>query len=461
MYLTAAYAWSVEEFGKARLGNHSRTRRVVKMGAAFVDRGTPLVTEAIVDDDEREGAYRLLESDVDHGPAVAASSYRATVARCAPFEYVFVPVDGSSLNMADPHRRRGTGPIGDRKGGRGFLLMNALAVSPDGVPLGLLGQAWWRREETPPSRHANHRKVHEKETQHWVATHAQVRGSLGSTTCRPWFQEDRGGDAWPVLRDHVKHNALATVRASHDRRVAGSIKGERHYLWPKVEAEPPLGQRYSLEVPAGPKRKARVAAMEVRAADVTLLLKNHQTKTVFPTQVVAVLTREVDPPEGEPAIAWMLLTTYPVKTFEDAARVIWGYCQRWRIEEFHRALKSGGCNVEKTQLQSESGMHLLAVLLGAVATRLLRLTYLPRKHPDLPASEEFAGVEIRALLRLRKVRRPRSGITLAQAATWLAELGGYTGRQSGGPPGFITLGRGLRRLRDAAAVLAEEIDEPE
>jgi hypothetical protein len=43
--------------------------------------------------------------------------------------------------------------------------------------------------------------------------------------------------------------------------------------------------------------------------------------------------------------------------------------------------------------------------------------------------------------------------TIAQATLWIAQLGGYTGKSSGGPPGSITIKRGLDRLRPAALLL--------
>lgn len=459
----SVWKWAVAEFGSADLGHHGRTRRAVRMAAAFAHKGTSLVTEAIVDNAEREGAYRLLESDRLYALELLRASCRATVERCADLPYVFVATDGSSLNMADPLGIRETGPIGDKKhGARGFLLLSALAVSPHGVPLGLLAQCWWRRAAAPVTRQASKRKVADKETQHWLAAQTMARDHLAGTSCRPWFQEDRGGDAWPVLRDFVEHGDLATVRASHNRRLVEPKGGERQYLWPSVEATAPIGT-YDLDVPGGAKRKARATTMEVRAANVTLALRNHQTKQVTPVPIWAVLTRERNAPTGETPIEWMLLTTHPVETLQEAQLVIYGYSQRWRIEEFHKALKSGGCNIEDTQLHGERGMRMLTVLLSAVATRLLRLTYLARKEPKLPASQEFSPVEIRAILRLKRRRAPHARLTIAIVTTWLAELGGYTGKQSGGPPGFLTLGRGLRRIRDATALLqpAEEIDEAE
>jgi Transposase Tn5 dimerisation domain len=92
-----------------------------------------------------------------------------------------------------------------------------------------------------------------------------------------------------------------------------------------------------------------------------------------------------------------------------------------------------------------------ASILAAVATRIERLKYLSRHKPDEPATIEFADEEIEAL-RLDQRRRTRPARrklpempTIAQATRWAAELGGWIGERNG-PPGSITLARGLARL---------------
>ena len=87
----------------------------------------------------------------------------------------------------------------------------------------------------------------------------------------------------------------------------------------------------------------------------------------------------------------------------------------------------------------------------AVAVRIERLKYLSRSEPDLPASVEFLPIEIEAMKLEREMRAEGKRIklpdmpTLAQATHWIAELGGWIGKRNG-PPGSITLARGLDRL---------------
>ena len=122
------------------------------------------------------------------------------------------------------------------------------------------------------------------------------------------------------------------------------------------------------------------------------------------------------------------------------------------LEEFHRTWKTGGCKVEDTQLRSRDAVIRWATILAVVAARIERLKRLGRQQPERPASDELSAVEIEVLLVLKRRQKKRTehvpdGVpTMAQATRWIADLGGYTGKSSGGPPGSITIGRGLERL---------------
>lgn len=99
-------------------------------------------------------------------------------------------------------------------------------------------------------------------------------------------------------------------------------------------------------------------------------------------------------------------------------------------------------------------------MLAAVAVRIERLKLLSRKEPERPASDEFTPTELRAIILLRFGDKARQVLpdatepTLKQAVQWVAEIGGYTGKSSGGPPGTVTLSRGLREVLVAVRVLA-------
>ena len=187
-----------------------------------------------------------------------------------------------------------------------------------------------------------------------------------------------------------------------------------------------------------------------------------QTRYVEHLAVNVVWAREVGTvPDGQSPLDWMLLTNQAVDDFDAARLVVFSYTQRWRIEEMHKAWKSGLCGIEHTQLRSQRAVIKWATILSAVAARAERLKHRAREQPDVAASAELSRHEIRALILLkRRVKKrteqvPDDMPTLAQAVRWIADLGGYTGKSSGGPPGTITIGRGLQRICDAAELLEQ------
>jgi hypothetical protein len=237
----------------------------------------------------------------------------------------------------------------------------------------------------------------------------------------------------------------------------GTFDGRRDYLWPHVERQEPAAF-YRLAVPPGPNRQARSALIQIQFCAVVLDLRDVRTKTSHRAPLWAVRAVEVETtPMGEKPIEWMLLTTYPVRTLEDAQLVLVGYTTRWRIEEFHKAWKTGACRVEDTLLEDRDHIERWATIQASVAARLLRLTYLSRTAPELPATVELSRPEIDAVILLREPKGIRRGATpsIDQITRWLADLGGYTGKSSGGPPGFIVIGRGLRHIESAAILLSD------
>ena len=462
---TSSRAWAQELFGGSEFSDRRWKVRLVAMAARAACSPGGRVTNVYRNDAERQGAYGLLESSDVSSEAVAAAVFAATARACSEEELVFCAVDGSSLTLTDYQRAKGFGPIGTRgQGARGLKMMNALAVSAKGVPLGLTAQEWWIRRDTVPvgqrKEERDKRKVSDKETQRWLDalehTH-QVMARYAPRT-RLWFQLDREADAWPILRHADASGHWFTVRGNHDRWVWAK-DGRRMYLRDAIAIEP-IVTEYDLAVTAGYKRTARTARMVVRACRLPFELRDKQTRERFTKEIGVVLAREEGTvPAGEAPIDWLLLTNRPLTSIGEIRQVILGYAQRWRIEDFHRAWKSGACRVEENQLQSPEAVKKWATILAAVAVRIERIKLLSRREPERPATDEFSPLELRALVLLRFGKSGKKKLadgavpTLGEATTWLAQVGGYTGKSSGGPPGSVTLARGLEDLAVAVRIL--------
>jgi hypothetical protein len=471
MARTNSRMWAQDTFGGADFDDRRWRARLVAMAARAACSQGGRVASVYRNDAERQGAYGLLENSGVTAKAVAAPVFAATARSCNEEEFVFCAVDGSNLTLTDHQRSKGFGPVGTRlQKVRGLKVMNALAISAKGVPLGLAAQEWWiRRDEVPvgqrnSERHS--RKVSDKETQRWIDAMEHTREAMAqyAPKTRLWYQLDREGDAWPILQHAQASGHWFTVRGNHDRRVLGK-DGRPTHLRDAIARER-VATEYDLTVSSGSKRSARTARMIVRACTLSFDFRDKRTHRRFSKEIGVVLAREGRTvPPGEKPIDWLLLTNRPLSQAREIRQVILGYAQRWRIEDFHRAWKSGACRVEENQLQSPEAVMKWATILAAVAVRVERIKLLSRREPGRPASDEFSPLELRALLLLRFGKSGRSKLaegtvpTLGEATTWLAQVGGYTGKSSGGPPGSAVLTRGLETLAVAVRTLeaTEEI----
>ena len=377
--------WAIEEFHGIDLGHRSRTTRLIQMAAQAAAQPAGKVSEVFNTAAEIEGAYRWLENPAVQVPALVAGIAKACATRCAEHPFVYVPVDGSSVSLVDVERAKDFGSLGTkRQGGRGVKVLGAIAISPEGVPLGVSALEWWSRPASTKRKKTNaERKTKEKETQRWLdaVTHTCESFAVFAPDTRCWFQLDREADSWPLLHHLAATRHLFTVRSSRDRRLEGSKRGRPKLLRTKL-AKAPVFAELNVNVTAGHGRRARSARLVVRAATVVLELRDPWSKKCRPLSVQAVWVRErATTPRGEKPLDWLLFTNHAVETPEDALLVVRGYCQRWHIEEFHKTWKSGACNVEQSQLRSTAHVTKWATLLATVAIRIERLKFLARTEP--------------------------------------------------------------------------------
>lgn len=448
--------WAEETFGAAELRDVRRTRRLVAMAAGAARRPSGRVSDVFDKDREREGAYDFLESDAVKPSAVAEALFASTVERAKGEVFVYVVVDGSSLTLTDEDESKDFGPIGSPNcPARGLKVMNALAVTREGVPLGLLEQIYWARGPREDLTRAQAAKrnaskpFEEKEPARFVEAATSARERLADTGVKTWTVIDREADNRDIILALNELGGLFTVRCHWDRATLGEdgLRGPK--LRDALRAEPLLGT-YEIEVGRTGKRAAREATIGVHAkcVDLHFAARNGQPKESV--RLWAVWLREHSAEKDR--LDWLLFTNAPVTTTEQAERIVESYRVRWRIEEFHRTWKQGECNVEDAQLRSMDAMVKWATILAAVATRIERLKYLARHSPDRPATIELDEDEIEALKldqgeRWTKKRELPIMPTIKQATEWVAQLGGWIGPRNG-PPGSITLSRGLERLRD-------------
>jgi len=416
------------------------------------------VSDVYTSEREREGAYDFLESAAVRPTALIDAVGRACALRCESEQLVLIPLDGTSLTLVDRRVTKDFGWIGSSdQHAPGLNLIDAIAVSTKGIPLGVAAMVWWARPRQRKVRKQDRRPVGEKETQRWIdaidATCARFAEHAPTTLC--WFQIDREGDSWPVLQRLATSGHAFTVRSQWNRRLANGPSKLRDAL--RLQ---PVRGTYDLHISPAKERSERTARMVLRAAPVTLDMVDPRVSARHTVTVNAVWAQEYETtPTGERPIDWLLLTSAPTDTVENIERIVSAYSQRWRVEDFHRTWKRGHCNVEDTRLHATEHVIKWATLLAAAAMRIERLKHLARQEPERPATIELTRFELKALLVLKREQKKRNEVlssrpTIAQATRWLADLGGYTGKSSGGPPGSTTIGRGLAKVELVAKAFA-------
>jgi hypothetical protein len=152
-------------------------------------------------------------------------------------------------------------------------------------------------------------------------------------------------------------------------------------------------------------------------------------------------------PEGRDRIDWKLVTNLPVRNRSDATGKLEWYALRWKIETFHKVLKSG-CRAEESRLRTADRLANLIAMMCVLAWRVLWLTTVNRTSPELPAGLVFTDTEMRLLEDLVPTRDGSGGQTVGRFLTVLAQLDGYLNRTRDGPPGTMVLWRGMARLTD-------------
>ena len=346
-------------------------------------------------------------------------------------------------------KREEYGPIGN--GGNGLILHSSLAVDPNsGQPLGLLSSKLWKREPKIKTKKKikKSKGFEKKESYKWVEAIKKVPEILEKVSSKNDQKVlhvfDREGDISEVFEEAQKHpNCGVLIRAAHNR----SLSEQEDYLWDYMEKQPVQFEQ-EIELPKNHQRKKRTVTLAIKFSPVKLR-SPQRLKSTKSFDIYAVYAEEIEPPEGEKAISWMLLTTENVATNSDALTILRWYTYRWLIEEYHKILKSG-CQVESYRLAGDS-MSVLLGFLTPIAADLLRMTYLNRTQPDSSAETILTPVQIKVLTALSSPTKSKSKSepelgTIAWAIHGIARLGGYLEHRRKTPIGITVLWRGWLEL---------------
>lgn len=446
------YQWCLDEFADVELKDARLNRRCGELAAQLATQPGGSINRACEDWADTKAAYRFFDNKKVTPEELLKPHQQRTVKRMTEHSIVLAVQDTSFINFTHHPQTEGLGAIGNKaQQQRGFGMHSTLAVTPQGLSLGLLTQDFFERTEDGPSHEPQDcRKlpIEEKESYRWVQAFKQTLklappGVDVITVC------DREADIYEMFVLAKDKEAGLLVRASTDR-----VLVDEHWdkLWSKVENQPVV-DILTVHVPKKDKQEKRTATVVVRFTTVTLKPPWRPERKKLPAITLnAVLVREENPPPKVKPIEWLLLTNTPVASVKDADQAIKWYCGRWQIETFHKILKSG-CTVEDCRLQNAERLQNYIAMMSVIAWRLHWMTYINRCEPHQPCTVVLTTIEWQALfMRIHKsARLPDTVPSVRQAVRWIAQLGGFLGRKSDGEPGVTTIWRGWQRLQDIAA----------
>lgn len=445
--MTPDYAWARDEMAGACLWDRRCLRSLTTI-CHHLARCPELSFSAACGTAARQAAHRIFSHPSTSLSGLLHGHFSQTVERSGHYPLLLAVQDTTELNFSSHPRTRGLGAINGGPKARGLLLHSALALAPDGLPLGLLHLQFWARppEETGKKHQRRQRKTAEKESQKWIDTLRAVEAKLPLSQPVLLIQ-DREADVFDFLAEPRRPQTDLLVRAAQPRRVllpppregAPRPKGS---LLTAASGAPAVGQ-LTVGIPRKPGQSARQADLTVHLTPLWVLAPQDRAvaQRGEPQALWVIRAVEREPPSGEKPIAWVLLTTLPVAGGEEACQRVRDYARRWEIERFHYTLKSG-CRVEQLQMEEAETLMKAIGLYAVVAWRLLYLTHLGRVAPEAKATAVVSEEELEVL----SARAGERVETVREAIRQIAKLGGWEGYPSAGEPGVKSMWLGMRRL---------------
>jgi len=461
-------SWARDEFGDADLGDKRLNDRLISLCDRLSRSPESPINQACGDWSQSKAAYRFFKNPRIDSSSILEPHVSKTISRFEGHSTVLAIQDSSYIIYSSHPKTKGLGQISLKKGknkdkiiSSGLVMHSCMAVSTDGLPLGLLGQKIYARKfnTSEMNRLMNVTPIEEKESYRWL----ELLEMLDSYRCKARVVTvcDREADIYEFLELADRMNAPILVRANTNRAVnkrsryseKGVVK-----LWEFMNAKKAAG-RIRLEIPASqktkqkPRREARVANVEVRYGSFKLNppvnSNGFRTGKHPDLEMHAVYVREINSPDNVDAIEWMLLTNIPIRNLDDAFEKVRWYALRWRIEMFHKVLKSG-FNVERCRLNSAERLTRYLTLMSIIAVRMFMITLIARTSPEL-SCEKYLTTQQWSVLYLkikRKSKLPKRVPRIGEVVVWIARLGGFLARKNDKMPGTIPLWRGWKRLND-------------
>ena len=452
--------WFDDELAGCTLGDERLIKRLRKLLAQIgsaMGQSIPLVCQ---DWANAKAAYRFFSNDRVSEADILAGHFEATHDRV-------ISADGTILVLHDTtefsYQREKPEAIGITKSinsgrdkaGRlrshtvcGILMHSSLAVTTEGLPLGLTAVKFWTRKKFKGTAALKKKinptrvPIEKKESIRWLDNVRQSTELLADPG-RCIHIGDRESDIYELFCAAREAETHFVIRTCVDR-LAG--EGD-HTIADEMDEVAVKGlRRIDVRDNNGDPDEA---VLEIRYRKIRILPPIGKQKRYPALTLTVIHAEERATPRNRKKIEWKLITDLPVGSRAEAIEKLEWYALRWKIEVFHKILKSG-CRAEDSKLQTAQRLTNLISVFCILSWRVFWMTMLNRSAPEAPPTLALTATEIALLDRLVNDKQQARRKTLSHYLTKIARLGGYLARASDPPPGNTVMWRGLSRLTDIA-----------
>ncbi|MGV6802964.1 MAG: IS4 family transposase [Ruegeria sp.] len=405
--------WAEQEFGGAPLGDQRLSNRLVSAAKTKAEAPSRAFSGAAKGDQAAtKGYYRMIEQPDTSAVTMSnilAPHRQRTARRMMGQKTVLCLQDGSELNYTNLDSCTGLGELKANQTGAktlGLNLHSTFAVTPDGLPLGVLKAQCLAPQprSADDKRKSSQIPIEEKKTFVWIEHHRDLV-ALASTMPQTRIVDvcDREADFFELFDEQRNNPGVdVLIRAQHDR----NLKEEPFKLFAAVR-EAPIAGHIQVPIPKQSARKKkskqkaravrpkRLADLSLRYRQIELPAPGYYTNKP-PVTVNLIHAVEENPPANTEGVEWFLLTTLTINCASDVEQCLRWYTLRWRIEDWHRVLKSG-CSIDKLAHETAQRLRRAIAINLVIGWRIMLMTLLGRETPALPAEVLFTDVEIRTL----------------------------------------------------------------
>lgn len=459
-------AWANFIFGKAKLGDPRRTKRVVQVASDLAKNIGSSLANASENPAEIEGAYRLTRNDMISPDEIALAGFLQTdqIVEQRPLVLSIQDTTGLSykhsvcneLGAVNSASQQSKNPVGRTLYAHSTLMIDANSEQV----LGLAYQDYFYREKKVQgkSHKLQCRAREDKESFKWQKAQEALSARMNSTSnlidvC------DREADIYEYLDHQINAKNRFLVRASENRllnKPNGKVKD--------IIGSLDISGYYSVDIKQKGGRKQRTAKIGLSYEKIAIK-KPQRAIGQQEIQLNMIVCQEVNATDIKEKLCWILYTTEEINNLEDARKIVRYYELRWRIEEFHKAWKTDGTNVEALRMQKRENLKRIAVITAFIAVRLLQLQDLAQNNDqakEIACTCSFSELSWRILwVRVEnKKKRPNQPPSLHWAYYAVAKLGGWYDSKRTGRVGVKALWAGWLKLVSLmeAVEIAKELE---